>query len=365
MSAPDLSCFDYIIGLYNGDCDCYDPKPGDYDESLSGLYISDMLEPKLIDGLLNCDQGISVWELMEAVRALAIRNFITDANALLMKSARLKRKPYRGGVGRNKWTKNWALEQFSYAGIRIKPADVRGGYLRIKKIGAIFNTATTFNLSIYDNNDDLLHTIPITTTADKLTQNEVDIELPLHDDYQDGLEYFLIYEVDGFQPKNNDVTCTCDRQRPIWGRWTGWGKYGWGEWLQVGGYKGDLPDFMYISSPADNYMYGLTLEVELGCYINTVFCPDIMDFDGNTLAQATAVAIVRSAAALFIDKLLRTPNLNRAVMLDREGLQKAKEEYLTTYQGMMNYIVDNLDLTSNDCLECVDIIDLIKGGIMS
>jgi len=363
MSAPDLSCFDYIIGLYNGDCDCYDPKPEDYDESLSGLFISDMLEPKLIDGLLNCDQGVSVWALMETVRALAIRNFITDANALLMKSARLKRTPYRGGIGRNKWTKN--LSTSAYAGIRIKAADVRGGYLKITSIGTLFDTTTSFNILIYDNNGDLLHTVPVDATADRLTQNAVDIELPLHDNYQDNLEYFLLYEPDGFQPKNNDVTCTCDKTRPAWGRWTGWGKYGWGEWLQVGGYNGNLPDFMNISSSANNYMYGLTLQVELGCYINTVFCPDIMDFDGNTLAQATAVAIVRSAAALFIDKLLRTPNLNRAVMLDREGLQKAKEEYLESYQGMMTYIVDNLDLTRNDCLECVDIIDLIRGGIMA
>jgi len=98
MSAPDLSCFDEIIGLYNGDCPCYDC---DFGASASGLYISDLLEPKLIDSLLNCDQGASICDLMEIVRELAIRNFISDANALLMKQAKLKRSNFKGGIGRS------------------------------------------------------------------------------------------------------------------------------------------------------------------------------------------------------------------------------------------------------------------------
>jgi hypothetical protein len=112
-------------------------------------------------------------------------------------------------------------------------------------------------------------------------------------------------------------------------------------------------------------MYGLTFEVELGCYVNEIFCEDTLDFDSNMLAQAMAVAIQKSAGALFIDKLLRTPNLNRTVMLDREGLQKAKEEYLASYQTMVQYIVDNIDYANNDCIECRDIVDMIHGGIMA
>ena len=96
MSAPSTDCYQDIIGLYNGDCDCLDGRPLDYNVSDSGLYISDLLEPKFIDGLLNCDQGDSVWELMEIVRDLAIRYFIADSNALLLQGNKLKRIPYKG-----------------------------------------------------------------------------------------------------------------------------------------------------------------------------------------------------------------------------------------------------------------------------
>ncbi len=160
---PALDCFDYIIGLYEGDCECYDGKPADFSESSSGLYISALLEPKFIDGLLNCDQGASIWELMEIVRTLAIRYFISDANALLMKEAKLIRTPYKGGIGRANWTKNLTVPTGDYAGVRMKAADVRSGYLKVNKIGLIPSADCTPNLLIYDINGTLWHTIPLTT----------------------------------------------------------------------------------------------------------------------------------------------------------------------------------------------------------
>ncbi len=330
MSAPDLSCFDYIIGLYNGSCECYDGKPADYNESESGLYISDLLEPKTIDGLLNCDQGASIWNLMELVRELSIRYFISDANALLMKQAKMKRQVYRGGIGRAVFTKNLTITNGWYCGVRLRAADVRSGFLRIKKIGLIPSANCTPDIYVYDTNGTLWDTITLTGVANKLTQTTLatPLELPLHDDYLDNIEYWLIYQATGFVPKNNDIYCSCEKNHPEWGWWGDFPKHRWAEWLQVGGWKGSaLPDFMDCTQGCDSYMYGLTLDVELGCYVNEVFCEDSLDFDSNPLAQAMAVAIQKKAGYLFVDKLLRTPNLNRTVMLDREGLQKMKEEW--------------------------------------
>lgn len=367
MSAPDLSCFDYIIGLYNGDCPCYDC---DFGTSDSGLYISDLLEPKMIDGLLNCDQGASICELMEIVRELAIRNFISDANALLMKQARLIRPPFKGGIGRTLWTKNLTgLSTGDYAGVRIRCADVRSGFLKITKIGLIPSANCTPDLLVYNLNGTLIDTISLTGAADKHTQTTVDLELPLHDEFLDNLEYYLVYQLDGsWLPKNNDVVCGCDKNAPEWGYFGSYNKkHNWAHWIMVGGWHDSaLPPFNTDTlGSVSNYMNGLTLDAQLGCYVNELFCEDALDYDGNMLTQAMAVAIQKSAGALFIDKLLRTPNLNRTVMLDREGLAKAKEEYLASYQSMIQYIVDNLDYTNNDCIECRDVVDMIKSGIFA
>ena len=277
MSAPDLSCFDYIIGLYNGDCECYSGKPLDFDQSESGLYISDLLEPKFIDSLLNCDQGASIWELMEIVRELAIRNFIADANALLMKQARLIRIPYRGGIGRATWTKNLSLTAGDYAGARMRCAPVRSGFIKINKIGLIPSVNCSPSLLIYNLNGDLIDTIILNGVANKHTQTAVNIELPLYDEYLDNQEYFFIYQVGAWQPKNNDVSCTCERFRPLWGGFSQYNqhkRHNWAQWLQVGGWTDStLPSFNADElGSASNYMYGLTFDVDLGCRINEIFC---------------------------------------------------------------------------------------------
>ena len=112
-------------------------------------------------------------------------------------------------------------------------------------------------------------------------------------------------------------------------------------------------------------MNGMTFQVELGCLVNEVFCKDQLDFEGNTLAQAMAVAIQHKAGALFIDKILNTTNLNRQVMLDREQQQKNKESWEQTYKDMITYITQNIEIEVNDCFECKDVIEMIQGGIFA
>ena len=214
MSVQPIDCYDHIIGLYQGDCDCYDGRPEDFDTSDSGLYISDLLEPKMINGLLNCDQGASIWDLMVIVRNLAIRRFIGDTNALLMQFNRLRRQPFYGGIGRTKFTKTLSLTNGYYAGVRIFCANVVSGYLRIKGIGTLFNSTGVVNVTIYDSNGTSLGSYALNTVANKHELNPfpTTLELPLHDKYLDNIEYFILYQVNTANlPKNNDITCNCNK----------------------------------------------------------------------------------------------------------------------------------------------------------
>jgi len=366
MSAPDTSCYDYVVGLYQGDCDCLNGRPADYNVSDSGLYLSDLLEPKMIDGLLNCDQGDSVWELMDDVRDLAIRYFIADSNALLMKGNKLRRQPYYGGIGLSTYTRSLSIANGYYAGVKMGFPLIRGGFINIKKIGLIFDTTVNINLLVYNRNGVLLHTIPLSATANTHTVNDItDITLPLYDDYLDCIEYYFIYVVNGFEPKNNGFCCSCDKTIPCWGTYIYHNKRPWSHWMNIGGYTGSaLPDFMLQEGVSSN-MNGLTFNVEIGCTVGEVFCEDGLDFQGNTLAQAMAIAIQKLSGALFVDKIMTSMNLNRAVMIDREQLQKSKEEWKASYNEMIAYITDNIDITANDCFECRDIIEMIQGGIFS
>jgi hypothetical protein len=380
MSVPNFDCYEDIIGLYQGDCNCLDGRPAYYNVSDSGLYISDLLEPKFIDGLLNCDQGDSVWELMEIVRNLAIRNFIADSNALLMKTSKLKRSPYYGGLGLSTYTKDLALQAGYYSGVRMISPLIKSGYLKIKKIGMLFNQTNVVNINIYDRNATLLYTLDLNTTANAHNINDVsvsitypvgatEIVLPLFDDYLDYIEYWFVYQLPaGMQPKNNSLyACqSCLKSKPAWGDFYYSGKHPWTNWINIGGFStSGLPDFMDANYSGSDYLNGMTFQVEMGCMVNEVFCKDALDFEGNTLAQAMAIAIQKLSAKLFVDKVQLSGNINWQRLINGEQLQKSKEEWQASYNEMISYIAENVNIDGNDCFECKDMIEMIKGGIMS
>ena len=372
MSAPDISCYQDIIGLYQGDCDCYGTPPSDYNVSNSGLFIADLFEPKMINGLLNCDQGDSIWELMEIVRELAIRRFIADSNALLMKHHSLTRQPFYGAIGRATFKNTKTLINGYYAGVRMYIADVVSGYMTITKIGTIFDFTGTITLFGYNNLNKLIDTVSLNTISNIHTLNDVNIELQLHNRYVDNLEYYFIYQAEtGKNPKDNDVKCFCGSFKPVFNinkpyyMTASNRQYGWADYLMAGGfYRSDISDLMNLVTTTSNYMYGLTFDVNLGCKVGEVYCKDQLDFDRNTLAQAMALAIQHKAAELFIDKLFISTNLNRDILINKEELDKKKVEYQDTYNEMTNYIASNIDVSTNDCFECKDIVGMIKAGIM-
>lgn len=373
MSVERLECYDYIIGLYSGDCECYDSRPDDYNESDSGLFLADLMEPKFISALLNCDQGSGIWDLMVRARNLAIKNFIGDTNALLLKSNKLKRTPYYGALGRAVFTKSLTLTAGHYAGVRMFCADIVSGYMKVKSIGTLFDVTGPLTLWLYDKYGTLLQTFNLTTLANRHQVNAITpITLELHDKYLNNCEYFWIYQVGAPMPKNNDLVCSCERWLPVFNTdapyyySTSRQAKGWSRYLMAGGINSAaMPNFMDYGSSASNYMYGLTFEIELGCKVGEVLCKDQLDFDGNTLAQAMALAIQRKAVVITIDAILGSQNLNRLVMIDREELLRKKAELEESYLTMVNFIAENVDITANDCFECRNIVDMIKIGIMA
>jgi hypothetical protein len=305
---------------------------------------------------------------MEIVRDLSIRYFIAESNALLMKHNKLQRTPFYGGIGSSTYTRDLTITNGYYAGVRIISPLIRSGFLKIKKIGLLLNTTQALTVWIYNRNGTLLHTLTLNATANVHTINTITpITLQLYDSYLDYMEYYFVYQVNGFEPKNNGlVGCSaCQKSVPAWFDWSQYPKLPWHNWINVGGFTSNgLPDFDSTAQGTQT-LNGMTFDIEIGCLVNEVFCKDALDYEGNTLAQAMAIAIQKLSAALFVDKILTSQNLNRAIMIDREQLAKSAVEWRATYNEMINYIVDNIDIEANDCFECKDMIDMIKVGIFS
>ena len=371
ISIPD--CYESIVGLTRTDCACYENIPDYAADSLSGLYIDELVGLSFIQSITDCDNGNDMFLNIEKARDNAIMAFQADTNALLLQNFKVRRNPFYGGIGRAVSNNTVTLNTGEYLGVRFYCDNVKSGVLLIKNIGTLFHDTGVIGLTVYNNLGETVTTFNLNTTANVHTQNVVDLELPLHSDYIDHLEYFFVYQYDGItKPKINDIKCSCGSFKPKFDCNHPYyhakheTTYGWADWLMAGGVKSaTLPDFTDMSCSCNNYMYGLTFQVELRCKIGEVLCLDQLDFEGNPLAAAMAIAIQNKAGVILGNWFLQSGNLNRWTLINSEQLATDVTTFARTYNDMIKYIVESADITQNDCLACRDVYEMAKRGIFA
>jgi hypothetical protein len=211
----------------------------------------------------------------------------------------------------------------------------------------------------------------LNTVADTLTYNAItEIELPLHSDFIDYLEYYFIYTLTG-QPRNNDLSCNCGAFRPQYDLQVPYytkkkpKEYGWANYVMVGGVETDSLDFMNDELSPTMDMNGLIFHMEFRCKIGETLCKDSLDFVGDPIAGAIAHAILYKAGFLLADMLISTNEINRQTMMNHEALLEYQKEWFEKYNEMIEYIVSNVDVSVSDCFICRDHYQIHRAGILA
>lgn len=343
----------------------------EYTESLSGLYITDLLPEEEIAGLEGCDK--TLWDLISKARDAAIADFKTALNINLVARYKLKHPTFKGFVGSDK---NAGLLETgeTYAGIRIRTAGMRSGYLKITRIMTMFSAVGTITATIYKarimdeetGETDLEVVVPAFTlnTANGPSINTVNIELPLLGDFSDGQDYLLAYQYDpANKPRLNKLycqPCSGSTVMPIERNANNYpsrheypSKIGWHNFFLIGGWEGDIAGGQTEIAPeVTEYMNGMSLEVEAGCDTGAGLCGMVETFGSNPFAMGAATAIQRRAAAILIRKRLSSSKPNRNNSVNREGIEKELRTWEAEFTEIINYLGSNMPDTSNDCLEC-------------
>ena len=134
----------------------------------------------------------------------------------------------------------------------------------------------------------------------------------------------------------------------------------------VGGfYKSDLSSITNCEDTTDSYMNGLTFQCEFKCKVNDVLCDEYLDFEANPLALSMAHAVNYKAGELLMNKIQMSPNLNRENMINTEAMDAARPVYIQKYEDILKYVIDTVDVTATDCLECREWLNVVKKGILS
>lgn len=347
----DLSCLDNIIGLSRNECTCYDAgKPIDWNVSKSGLFLDEIegLELKIIKGDVECGEN-NIWDKMERARENAKLAFRTDLLAEISKVTNSRRKTFNGTIGQVKYTKNRILGKV-YNGLVIQNCNIQGGEFTIKGIKTLMDSSVSFTIEIWNNIQDTpLVTIPgINAIAGTVTDNpfapDPMLTFPLWTDECDDLEYYIVYNPVGFNPKDNKLSCGCSRKNE------------WEHWAYLQGISGDdITEREYFLR--DNYANGLLLDIQFNCNTSEIICggkDGYVDYENDSNAMLMAYAMRFKAAELLIEDILASGNINRYTMLQKERLWGKRNHYVKEYDGTIAYLSTQIDLFSNDCLKCGD-----------
>lgn len=331
-----------------------------YNESTSGLYITDLLPLEEVSGLASCEN--SVWAMYQRARATAIKEVVASINSAALVRNKIKYNTFSGYVGATEPTE-FLTSFYAYCGVRIRTNAIRSGYLKINRIVSMFEKTGTVNLTVYAADGTVVTpTFEITTQANRKSITDVGLTLPLLGDFNTAQDYFLVFEYDSEnRPKLNKTACSsCSGQTPITAisRYGGteWastyrGALAWNNYLIVGGWQGDsVADFSSAPTTVESYLNGLALDIEVGCDLVAGLCNLATGTGPQTMAVATAIQ--RRAASLLVDSRNNSSTPNRNNFVNREALESSSRQWGADYMEALEYIRQNVTPETNDCVIC-------------
>lgn len=376
MSHNPSDCLSHIIGMSRTNCECFDSgKPYDAVTSDSGLYLDELegLRLNMIDAIADCEAG-GLWDILFNARENAKIAFKSDLMVMLLENnLKNKRDPFMGTIGESSFKNTIAITP-TYGGARICCANIISGKMTIKRIGLVFASAGTFDISVYNNYSDTpIVTYSVTSVANGLQWFELPapLELEMNDDNSQNPNYYLIYNASTSpSPKDIRASCGCSSmqykyywnlEQPIFKSYE---KYRWSEFIMLTGTQGDdISNRKYWQT--SSYLNGLMLDVKFDCNTSELICKQNLNYESNPLALAMAYAIRYRAGAIVIDNILGSGQINRYTMMDRDTMSGKRNNFLKEYKDRVNWIAKEMNWRANDCLTCNDFNDVLKIGIFS
>lgn len=368
-----MACFDNIVGLSRTVCPCEADGPEGYNDSESGLYITDLEPLSSLDGFGSCDAN-SAWTLLSNARDSAVKRVKADLIARMSTRFKQRAERFSGAIGEGSATTNLSTSA-TYAGVRMALNPVRGGTMTVRKIGTIWPsgaTAGNLTISVYNSLNVLVGTRTVTivnTGRHNVTTLTEPLVLPTFTEYSESSDYFFLYTFDQANPaRRNKVRCNCggfdnyyknvSLNNPAWMK--PFNGVGFTKWVMPLGWTGNALDNFHDDLTGDSLgLNGLTFDVEFSCNYETTYCPGgTLNFDGDPVSYAVAHAVQFAAGIFIADKIFSAPALTRNNTINRDLLKEMRAGWINSYNEAISYIADNANPANNDCLVCRPGIDM-------
>lgn len=344
-----MTCLDNVIKLSRTTCNCFDDdKPNDFNVGKTEVYLDELdgLGLSLLNASSTCEEG-SLWDMMAKARTNATLAFKTDLLSAIENNFVSKRPNYSGLLGQTTFTSTLPIST-PYAGQVITFKPIVGAKMIVKRIGLIMNVSVPVTVSVYNNDEN--KTNPIGTYTINSVANSIafgvlstPLELPLWSKNINDLEYYFVYSISGFQPKNNKTECV-----PCSG---GVKNVVWNNWVNLNGISGSTNDYSTFNKTET--LNGLVVDAEFKCDASRIICSEEYPIDFETgRGMQMAYAIRFKAGDILLNNILSSPEINRYTMIDREALYGKRNWCRSNYQDWIKYLSENTPIINNDCWIC-------------
>lgn len=364
-----LDCLNTIVGLSDDDCQCYDddrPTVPPYNQSDSGLYISDLVPLRFTNSAADCEQG-GAWDILQKSRKRAITDFLRDYSNMVTKVKSYKYEPFSGIIGAERFNNSLNfMAATKVTGVKVCPAYIKDGQFILTGIKLALDNlnlpSQDIEVFVYSNRD--LST-PISSTIVTLTQNNKffsasfasPVVMDLGDKDED-LEFYIVYENTlGLRYVNNKNLegCGCGGSRYTTNPFL--------HFIDVDGIEAaTFEDLDSNALAADGNMRGLRLEGYTTCNVFNWLCRlsvNPQDLAANltagndvNLGMQMADAINHKAAFYAGEKVLSSTNVNRMTLVAPEILNENLTKWEEKYDSYLKYFVHNIPDYVNDCFTC-------------
>lgn len=372
---PTFDCLKYVVGLSNSNCNCFTPdRPADYNTSLSGLFVSELVPLSFAGNASDCEQG-GVWDILDTSRKLGIDSFLSDISSYMGMSYQNRFTPFKGYVGGKKISSSFALmSPGNYVGQKLRPYQIKGGIVSLDGVDLAlsnFSPPMDVTVHVYSNADfsSPLGSVVVTlTSTDSFASGDfaAPVIMTLGDVDANGnyfadpdLEYYVVYQVHaGVRYANNALfengcggcgTATHTNTR----------EYPYGQYFVPNGIESSTLQGLDSSpSKISNLGMGLRLRLSVGCDSEAWLCQLTYDQTAagaginKPMARMVAHAIQRSIAIKVCDIILASNNINSVTILETEKLYQKKGSLTKQYLQSIQWIADNYPSDLTDCFNC-------------
>ena len=367
------TCLEHVVGLSQTICDCWDTdKPVDFNTSLSGLYVSDLVPIETTQSAADCERG-GVWDLMQTARANAIKTFLADLPANLSLRNENRFNNFKGFAGSARFNSSLVtLTPGSFLGLTIKPYNIKGGKIVLDGIElALDNIATPLAVDVYVYSSVDLYT-PIATTTVNLTDantlTPADFAVPLvidcgNTDAQGyttndpDLEYYVVYQLPAnARYVNNPIieakTACCGRAKTVAGR----DSYPWLSYMEMSGIESPaVADLFAAPRNTTTAANGLRLKMQTYCDGLGWLCGLSYDPNGANYAEysrGVAYCLQQLIAAELCKLILQSGNINSMIIWSKERLMGMANHYKKNYMETALWVAANYPPNLVDCYSC-------------